>query len=76
MPEDIPMSARDRVAVQQSKRVFKFKEWCEINGFSQDTGRRIIAAGKVKVTQLSDHRIGIRDDHNAEYQAACVRGGE
>jgi predicted DNA-binding transcriptional regulator AlpA len=75
MPEDISMSVRDRAAVQQPKRVFKFKEWCELNGFSQDTGFRLLRAGKgPKVTQLSDRRIGIREDHNAEWQDARVRG--
>jgi hypothetical protein len=49
--------------------------WCALNGFSESTGRRIIAAGKVRVTQLSDRRIGIGEDDNADFQAACARGG-
>jgi predicted site-specific integrase-resolvase len=70
------MSPRVRAPAQQLHRVLSFREWCELNNISPDTGRRIIAAGKIKVTQLSDRRIGIREDHAAEYQAACVRGGE
>jgi predicted site-specific integrase-resolvase len=76
MPRGQPMSSRDRAAAPQSKRVMSFQEWCAFNSISPDTGRRIIAAGKIKVMKLSDRRIGIREDHNAEYQAACVRGGE
>jgi hypothetical protein len=58
-----------------SQRILSFKDWCRLNGFSQSTGRRIIAAGKVRVTQLSERRIGIGEDDNAAYQAACARGG-
>jgi predicted DNA-binding transcriptional regulator AlpA len=69
------MSARDRAAVQRPQRVFKFKEWCELNGFSQDTGFRLLRSGRgPKITQLSDRRIGIREDHNSEWQDARVRG--
>jgi predicted site-specific integrase-resolvase len=68
------MPVHDRAAMQRPQRVLRFKDWCELNGISQDTGRRLIAAGKVKITQISDHRIGIREDHNEEFQAARVRG--
>jgi hypothetical protein len=59
-----------------SNRVLTFRAWCSLNAISIATGRRLIAAGKVKVTQLSARRIGIREDHNAEYQSACIRIGE
>jgi hypothetical protein len=41
-------------------RVLSFRQWCELNGFSPATGRRILAGenGPV-VTQLSERRIGI-----------------
>jgi predicted DNA-binding transcriptional regulator AlpA len=69
------MSARDRAAVQRPHRVFNFKEWCQLNGFSRNTGRRLLESGSgPKITQLSDRRIGIREDHNAEWQDARVRG--
>jgi hypothetical protein len=58
-----------------SERILSFRDWCALNGFSASTGRRIIAAGKVRVTQLSERRIGISESANADYQAACVRGG-
>jgi hypothetical protein len=56
-------------------RVIPFLEWCELNGFSRATGQRLIRTGRVKVTRLSQRRIGIREDHNAEFQDSCIRGG-
>jgi hypothetical protein len=44
---------RDR-ANPDDHRVLSFRQWCELNGFSAATGRRIIAAGIGPiVTQLS-----------------------
>ena len=51
--------------------VYPFKEWCLIRGISEPTGRRLIRAGKVRVTRLSKRRVGIRSDHDAEYLDAC-----
>ena len=56
-------------------RVIPFLDWCKLNGFSRATGQRIINSGRVKVTYLSERRIGIREDHNAEFQDSCIRGG-
>jgi hypothetical protein len=57
------------------RRVLSFKQWCEVNGFSAATGRRILQSGSgPKVTQLSPNRIGIREDHNAEWQETRIRG--
>jgi hypothetical protein len=55
-------------------RVLSFEQWCEINGISERTGRRILA-GKdgPLVTQLTARRIGIREDHNAAWQESRVR---
>jgi hypothetical protein len=52
--------------------VYTFPEWCKLRGFSIATGRRIVASGKVKVTRLSERRIGIRSDHDAEYLDSCL----
>jgi hypothetical protein len=69
---------QSRQAKQQqphrSQRVYTFRQWCDLNGFSTATGRRILAAGKCKYMQLSERRIGIGEDDNADFQAAC-RGG-
>ena len=59
---------------RKSQRILSFKTWCALNNFSEATGRRIIRAGKVRVTQLSEQRIGIGEDDNADFQARCARG--
>jgi hypothetical protein len=56
--------------------VYTFAEWVKLRGVSVATGRRILASGKVKVTRLSDRRIGIRSDHDLEYLNSCVEGRE
>jgi hypothetical protein len=47
-----------------------------LRGFSTATGRRLVAAGRVKVTRLSERRIGIRSDHDQEYLDSRIEGGE
>jgi hypothetical protein len=49
-------------------------DWCALNNISEATGRRIIQAGNVRVTQLSERRMGIGEDDNADYQSGCTRG--
>jgi hypothetical protein len=48
--------------------VLSFAEWCQVNNFSESTGRRLIAARAVVVTHLSPRRIGITVGNNREYQ--------
>jgi len=59
-----------------SQRILTFKQWCALNSISEATGRRLIRAGKVRVVRLSERRIGIGEDDNADFQARCARGGE
>jgi len=59
---------------RKSQRILSFKDWCRLNSISESTGRRIIAAGKVRVTQLSERRIGVGEEDNADFQARCARG--
>jgi predicted site-specific integrase-resolvase len=59
---------------QQSQRILSFKDWCALNSISEATGRRLIKAGKVRITRLTERRIGISETQNAEYQAACDAG--
>jgi hypothetical protein len=54
-------------------RVIPFLEWCRLRGISASTGRRLIRAGKVKITDLSPRRIGVREDHDQEYLDSCAR---
>jgi hypothetical protein len=66
-----PAQERGRESID---RVRSFCEWCEINGLSEATGRRILRSGKgPKVIQLSARRIGIRDSDNRTWQDSLVR---
>jgi hypothetical protein len=57
-----------------SRRVMTFREWCELNSISSWTGRRLLQRGDgPKLTHLSDNRIGVREDHNAEWQDRRIR---
>jgi hypothetical protein len=53
--------------------VYPFLDWCRMRGISVATGRRLVADGRVKVTQLSERRIGVRSDHDQEYLDSCLR---
>ena len=65
-------SERDRALDDQ--RVMTFAQWCEVNGFSLDTGRRLIKRGEgPKIVQLSPRRIGITVRANREWQNSRVR---
>jgi hypothetical protein len=65
-------SEQDREA---DHRVLNFRQWCELNGFSPATGRRIINAGTGPIiTQLSPRRIGITIANNARWQESRARG--
>jgi len=67
---------RQRQASHQGNHpivVYPFREWCAMRGISVATGRRLAAAGKVKVTHLSERIIGVRSDHDQEYLDSCLR---
>ena len=53
--------------------VFPFVTWCAMRGISVATGRRLAATGRIKLTQLSARRIGVRSDHDREYLDSCLR---
>jgi len=55
-------------------RVLSFRQWCELNGFSLATGRRIVAGGTGPIiTQLSIRRIGVTIANNRAWQASRAR---
>jgi hypothetical protein len=57
-------------------RVMSFRAWCDLNGFSIPTGRRIIASGEgPPVLQLGLRRIGIRHGDNRRWQESRIRDG-
>jgi predicted DNA-binding transcriptional regulator AlpA len=74
---DIPFRDRavhNEVAAHRD-RVLNFRQWCQVNGFSEATGHRLIKAGEgPPVLQLSARRIGIRESDNAAWQASRTRG--
>ena len=62
-------SERDRAL--DDDRIMPFKVWCEVNDFSESTGRRLRKAHKgPKFVQTSDHRIGVSVGENRRWQAA------
>jgi predicted DNA-binding transcriptional regulator AlpA len=74
---DIPFrdrAAHNEVAAHRD-RVLSFAQWCDLNGFSKATGRRIIKRAEgPPVLQLSPRRIGIRESDNVAWQASRTRG--
>ena len=54
-------------------RVIPFGEWCKLRSISPATGYRIRKAGKIKITHLSERRIGVREDHDREFLDNCAR---
>src|SRR5262245_23997352 len=69
--------ARQRAQAAQDGAlvVYPFEEWCILRSLSKPQGRRVIESGRVKVTQLSERRFGIRSDHDREYLDSCLRDG-
>jgi predicted site-specific integrase-resolvase len=47
--------------------------WCELNGFSLSTGRRIIDAGEIEVVYLSTQRRGVTRRADREWKARKTR---
>lgn len=64
----------DRERAIDDQRVMTLQTWCEVNGFTIWTGRRLIKAGKGPViTQISDRRIGITVANNRAWQKSRER---
>jgi predicted DNA-binding transcriptional regulator AlpA len=77
----LPSPAEAERRTQQSEqtlahrdRVLSFGQWCDLNNFSEPTGRRIIQRGEGPVVlQLSTRRIGVRESDNRAWQESRVR---
>jgi predicted site-specific integrase-resolvase len=52
--------------------VIPLYQWCELRGVSRYTAYRLRDAGKLKVTQVSPGRQGVREDHDREYLDSCL----
>ena len=62
------------LSVQHDSQVLTFFEWCQLNRFSERTGRRVLNSGSGPVvTQLSPKRIGITVANNRAWQASKAR---
>jgi hypothetical protein len=58
----------------EDNRVLTFAQWCEVNAFSEATGRRLISSGDGPVvTQLSVRRIGVTIGNNRKWQESRAR---
>jgi len=50
-------------------QVMSVHEWCELNSFSYDTGRRIIKRREITVIWLSNRRQGVTGAADREWKA-------
>jgi hypothetical protein len=67
-------SQTERERALDDQRVMTIAQWCEVNGFSIWTGKRLIKAGLgPKILQLSPRRIGVTIAANREWQQARER---
>jgi predicted site-specific integrase-resolvase len=60
-----------RRAEAQPVHVYSFVDWCRMRSISVSTGRRLAAAGKIRLIHLSTRRLGVREDDDRAYLAAC-----
>ena len=63
--------AEPKPSVPGFERVLPFPDWCKLKGFSIQTGKRLRAAGKVRVVHLTATRIGVTASADAEYMKSC-----
>ena len=64
----------DRERALDDQRVMSLRQWCEVNGFSWDTGRRLLKSGKgPKILQLSPRRVGVTVGANRAWQKSRER---
>jgi hypothetical protein len=60
---------------QNPNQVLTFRQWCLLAGFSVDTGRRVIKAGKGPIiTQLSKRKLGVSLANHVKWEASRARG--
>jgi hypothetical protein len=53
------------------ERVLPLAQWLALKNLSYQTGKRLIAEGKIKITHLSQKRIGISESADREFMKAC-----
>jgi predicted site-specific integrase-resolvase len=52
--------------------VYTLDEWCRLRKLSKATAKRLIAAGKLRATHLSERRVVIRADDDQQFLDACA----
>jgi predicted DNA-binding transcriptional regulator AlpA len=64
----------ERASQPDDHRVLSLRQWCEVNGISISTGRRIIESGNGPTfLQLSARRIGVTVAANRAWQESRAR---
>jgi hypothetical protein len=63
--------AEPQPAVAGFEKVMPFADWCKQKSISLDTGKRLRAAGKIRVVRLSASRVGVTESADAEFMKAC-----
>jgi hypothetical protein len=56
------------------QKVKPLAAWCQDKGFSLSTGRRLVKAGKLRLTHLSPRRVGVSEADDAAYMKAARDG--
>jgi hypothetical protein len=60
---------QSEAARDNDSRVMSFRAWCELNDFSESTGRRIKEKNPDLFIQMSERRFGITVGMNRKFQA-------
>jgi hypothetical protein len=70
-------ASSDPLSMLLDTQVMRFREWCRLAGFSERTGRRVIASGNgPAIVQLTDKLIGVTIAADRAWKAARVRGSK
>jgi predicted DNA-binding transcriptional regulator AlpA len=57
-------------------RVLTLAQWADLNSLSYASAKRLIASGQgPKLIKLSERRIGVREDHNEQWQNSRICNG-
>jgi predicted DNA-binding transcriptional regulator AlpA len=71
-------SVRQRPLASEPRRnrVLTLAQWADLNSISYAHAKRLIASGQgPKLIRLSERRIGVREDHNEQWQNSRIQSG-
>jgi hypothetical protein len=70
-----PSALDEPLSIAHDDQVLTFYEWCQLNRFSERTGRRVLHGPNAPVvTMLTARRVGITIRNNRTWQASRARG--